>query len=207
MWGDFPLSQGRTALTAEAKQTDSWCRQRPSHLWQLPFWPGSISAVVIRPSLFIHMLYPLQTETPISLQEELNKQKCICDGTVGIRFHLLLCVLRHVECVSVFVQLLWPASRGRPILAVRLTGVGAVVVFLWGQWLDRITIKRKTDISLMFQYYIHKREQTGQHYRPDKSKTFSDTRNFTGTMENIDCTFSLFVLQWCGLKNFYNTIE
>lgn len=49
--------------------------------------------------------------------------------------HLLLCVFRHVKSVSMFIQLLRPAPRGRPVLAVRLTGVGAVAVFLRGQWL------------------------------------------------------------------------
>lgn len=36
------------------------------------------------------------------------------------------------------IQLLRPASRGRPILAIGLTWVGAVTVFLWGEWLDRM---------------------------------------------------------------------
>lgn len=58
-------------------------------------------------------------------------------STIKIRFHLLLCVFRHIEGVSMFIQLFRPASRGWPILAVRLTGVGAVAVFLWGQWLWR----------------------------------------------------------------------
>lgn len=41
-----------------------------SHLGQFPFWPGSISAVVVRPALFIHMFYPLTTQTSVSFQEK-----------------------------------------------------------------------------------------------------------------------------------------
>lgn len=67
-------------------------------------------------------------------------------STIKIRLHLLLCVLRHIESVSMFIQLFRPAPRGWPILAVRLTGVGAVAVFLWGQWLWRKK-DRKEDLK------------------------------------------------------------
>lgn len=42
-------------------------------------------------------------------------------------------VFRDVEGVSVLVQLLRPASRGRPTLAFRVAGVGAGAVLLRGQ--------------------------------------------------------------------------
>lgn len=33
-------------------------------------------------------------------------------STIKIRLHLLLCVLRHIESVSMFIQLFRPAPRG-----------------------------------------------------------------------------------------------
>lgn len=56
--------------------------------------------------------------------------------------NLLLRVFGDVERVSVLIQLLGPASRGRPVLAVRLTRVGAVTEFLRGQRLWRTWDKR-----------------------------------------------------------------
>lgn len=50
-------------------------------------------------------------------------------------------VFRDVEGVSVLVQLLRPASRGRPTLAFGVAGVGAAgAVLLRGQWLRRTFI-------------------------------------------------------------------
>lgn len=50
-------------------------------------------------------------------------------------------VFRDVEGVSVLVQLLRPASRGRPTLAFGVAGVvGAGAVLLRGQWLQRTFI-------------------------------------------------------------------
>lgn len=46
-------------------------------------------------------------------------------------------VFRDVEGVSVLVQLLRPASRGRPTLAFGVAGVGAGAVLLRGQRLQR----------------------------------------------------------------------
>ena len=42
-------------------------------------------------------------------------------------------IFTDIEGVSVFVQFLRPASRGRAVLTVRLTGVGAAVTVLLGR--------------------------------------------------------------------------
>lgn len=84
-------------------------------------------------------------------------------STVKIRFHLLLCVFRHIEGVSMFIQLFRPASRGWPILAVRLTGVGAVAVFLWGQWLWR---KKDSNEDLKAKNWLNQGSHVWPHVWP-----------------------------------------